>query len=215
MGTITQGILGGFSGKVGTVIGASWKGISYMRGQAQHVKNPRTAAQTYNRAALQLITDTLRPIIPTLRMTFAKSAGKMSEFNKAVQINYKESIVNQDGTPVVDYSKLVLSKGSIKPFDQLIINDMSQDGNYYMYPKNNDNSSVRYEGLIYFIYDVENKSWYTKIYEYSFRTGSMLDSYGIVLHANQSYLGFACAYDPSTGQVSNPVTEVQVYGAYH
>jgi hypothetical protein len=31
MGTIKQGILGGFSGKVGTVIGASWKGINYMR----------------------------------------------------------------------------------------------------------------------------------------------------------------------------------------
>ena len=32
MGTIKKGILGGFSGKVGTVVGASWKGISYMRG---------------------------------------------------------------------------------------------------------------------------------------------------------------------------------------
>ena len=39
MGTIKQGILGGFSGKVGTVVGSSWKGISYMRGQAQNVKN--------------------------------------------------------------------------------------------------------------------------------------------------------------------------------
>ena len=27
MGTIKQGILGGFSGKVGYVIGSSWKGI--------------------------------------------------------------------------------------------------------------------------------------------------------------------------------------------
>lgn len=38
MGTIKQGILGGFSGKVGTVIGGSWKGISYMRLQAQSIK---------------------------------------------------------------------------------------------------------------------------------------------------------------------------------
>ena len=44
MGTIKQGILGGFSGKVGSVVGASWKGISYMRSQADHVKNPRSAA---------------------------------------------------------------------------------------------------------------------------------------------------------------------------
>lgn len=31
MGTIKQGILGGFSGKVGNVVGASWKGIDYIR----------------------------------------------------------------------------------------------------------------------------------------------------------------------------------------
>ena len=37
MGKIKQGILGGFRGKVGTVIGASWNGISYMRG----ARNPR------------------------------------------------------------------------------------------------------------------------------------------------------------------------------
>jgi hypothetical protein len=42
MGTIKQGILGGFSGKVGTVVGASWKGIAYMRSLPQKVKNPRT-----------------------------------------------------------------------------------------------------------------------------------------------------------------------------
>lgn len=49
MGTIKQGILGGFSGKVGTVIGSSWKGISYMKGRAQSTRNPKTAAQTMQR----------------------------------------------------------------------------------------------------------------------------------------------------------------------
>lgn len=30
MGTIKQGILGGFSGKVGTVVGSTWKSVHYM-----------------------------------------------------------------------------------------------------------------------------------------------------------------------------------------
>ena len=50
MGKIKQGILGGFRGKVGTVIGASWNSIAYMRGLAQSVKNPKTAAQMTQRA---------------------------------------------------------------------------------------------------------------------------------------------------------------------
>ena len=49
MGKINQGILGGFNGKVGSVIGASWKGISYMRGIAQSIKNPKTEAQVMQR----------------------------------------------------------------------------------------------------------------------------------------------------------------------
>ena len=49
MGKIKQGILGGFKGKVGTVIGASWNGISYMKGRPQSVRNPRTEAQVQQR----------------------------------------------------------------------------------------------------------------------------------------------------------------------
>ena len=49
MGKIKQGILGGFKGKVGTVIGSSWNGISYMKGRPQSVRNPRTDAQVQQR----------------------------------------------------------------------------------------------------------------------------------------------------------------------
>jgi hypothetical protein len=49
MGTIKKGILGGFSGKVGTVVGASWRGISYMRSLPQKVRNPRTQGQRSQR----------------------------------------------------------------------------------------------------------------------------------------------------------------------
>ena len=36
MGKIAQGILGGLSGKVGNVIGGSWKGIDYKRGESSN-----------------------------------------------------------------------------------------------------------------------------------------------------------------------------------
>ena len=40
MGTINQGVSGGFSGKVGTIIGSSWKGITYLRGRTpRHTDN--------------------------------------------------------------------------------------------------------------------------------------------------------------------------------
>ena len=38
MGKIKQGILGGFRGTVGTVVGSSWNGIAYMKGKPQSVR---------------------------------------------------------------------------------------------------------------------------------------------------------------------------------
>ena len=49
MGKIKQGILGGFRGTVGTVVGSSWNGIAYMKGKPQSVKNPKTDAQLQQR----------------------------------------------------------------------------------------------------------------------------------------------------------------------
>ena len=57
MGKIKQGILGGFKGKVGTVIGASWNGISYMRGIAQSMRNANTPAQQKQRAFFKEVMD--------------------------------------------------------------------------------------------------------------------------------------------------------------
>ena len=49
--------MGGFKGKVGTVIGASWNGIAYMKGLPQSQKDPKTAAQMAQRAFFKEIQD--------------------------------------------------------------------------------------------------------------------------------------------------------------
>ena len=49
MGKIGKGILGGVSGKVANVVGASWKGIDYLRAKPQSVANPRSVLQVNQR----------------------------------------------------------------------------------------------------------------------------------------------------------------------
>ena len=49
MGKIKQGILGGFRGTVGTVVGSTWNGVAYMKGKPQSVKNPRSDAPVQQR----------------------------------------------------------------------------------------------------------------------------------------------------------------------
>ena len=52
MARISKGILGGFSGTVGTVIGGSWKGIAYMRSMPSSRKSSSTVKQKEQRQSL-------------------------------------------------------------------------------------------------------------------------------------------------------------------
>lgn len=212
MGTIKQGILGGFNGKVGTVIGSSWKGQAYMRGRAQHVKDPRTAGQVYQREALKILALALKPIASLLSVTFKERAHKMSGYNKAVSVNYKAAIYESGGEPHFNYEHLILSQGSLKPFTYLVINDPSEDGNYYISTIFDDNQYPEYDGLIFAIYDVSGGVWQTGIIRQHFHVGDTLEFHGMPLLEAKEYLAYACTYDPASGKVSDPIAEVEAYG---
>ena len=125
MGTIKQGILGGFSGKVGTVVGSSWKGISYMRGQAQNVKNPRTAKQVAQRDKFSLALSFIRPIQSFIQIGFKTYAHRQSAFNAAMSYTLKNVIKGTYPSFTIDYTQAMVSRGSLaKPLNiQKLSND--------------------------------------------------------------------------------------------
>ena len=88
MGIIKRGILGGFSNKVGNVVGSSWKGIATMRVLPLSVANPRTASQIAVRTAFSKITALasagLTGFVKPLNDRFAV---RMSGYNRFIQMN--------------------------------------------------------------------------------------------------------------------------------
>ena len=114
MGTIKQGILGGFSGKVGTVIGSSWKGISYMRGRAQNVKNPRTERQMEQRSKFALTLDFLKPITPFVRTGFKAYASKQTAFNAAMSYIVKNAISGTYPNYAINFTNVLVSRGALE-----------------------------------------------------------------------------------------------------
>ena len=115
MGTIKQGVLGGFSGKVGTVIGASWKGTAYMRGQATHVKNPRTAAQIAQRTKMEFARNYLQQAQEFLNVGLKDVAKHQSPLNYAVSQMVRNAILGDYPDYAPDYTKLVWSHGLLTP----------------------------------------------------------------------------------------------------
>ena len=89
MGTIKQGILGGFSGKVGGVVGTSWKGIGIMKAMPLSVANPKTAAQVANRDRNTGVLRFAQGVGTTLiRKYWNRFAKGMSGYNDFMSVNY-------------------------------------------------------------------------------------------------------------------------------
>lgn len=113
MGTIKQGILGGFSGKVGTVIGASWKGISYMRSQAQSIKNPRTDGQLSQRSKFALALSFLKPMTDIVRTGFKLYTNKQTAFNAAMSYTLENAISGDYPDYELNFDSALISRGSL------------------------------------------------------------------------------------------------------
>lgn len=90
MATIKQGILGGFSKKVGTVVGSSWKGIAVMRSLPLSVSNPRTTAQVENRDSFKAWAEIGSELLSTIvKPLWDRDAKYMSGYNEFIQVNKK------------------------------------------------------------------------------------------------------------------------------
>lgn len=110
MATYKQGILGPFSGKVGTVVGSSWRGIAYIRSLATKVANPRTQAQVAARNRLAEVASKLRPFANIIRAGFV-NPGAMSPWSAAVKRNMSHVEETQDGYEM-DLDSMEISDGT-------------------------------------------------------------------------------------------------------
>jgi hypothetical protein len=113
MGKISQGILGGFSGKVGNIIGGNWKGIDYMRVKAASVKNPQTDGQVGQRSKFTTVLQLLQPLTGFIKIGFQNYAVKMTEFNSAMSYILQNAVSGEYPDIVIDYDKVLVSRGSL------------------------------------------------------------------------------------------------------
>ena len=113
MGTYSKGILGPFSGKVGTVVGSSWNGIDYMRSLPKPTNRTPTDAQLQQRVKMALAVGFLKPISPLLTQGFKRVAVNSTAFNVATSHFVKEVISGTYPDYTIDYPKVLISRGEL------------------------------------------------------------------------------------------------------
>ena len=115
MGKIKQGILGGFNGTVGTVVGGSWKGMAYMRGKAQSIKNPRTEKQMSQRIKFGMAQKFVKVMTAYLKVGFRNYTQHQTATNAAMSHTVRNCMAGKYPAFGIDPSKVLVSSGSLMP----------------------------------------------------------------------------------------------------
>ena len=111
MGKIRKGILGGFSGKVGTVIGSQWKGMEYMRSVSGPRKGKFTQLQIEQQAKFGVAVKSIQPLQPAIAIGYRTSSGQITPVNSAVSDLLQNALVGEYPNYSVDYELLHIAKG--------------------------------------------------------------------------------------------------------
>lgn len=117
MATHQHGILGGFSGKLGTVIGSCWKRLEIMRSRPRKRKDNPTPEQLQARAKLSLMGAFLKRFSDVLRKTF--SGDNMSGTNIALKYNIDNAISGSYPSYSINYPNVRLAHGDLFPPDPI------------------------------------------------------------------------------------------------
>jgi hypothetical protein len=113
MGRIKKGILGPFSGKVGAVVGASWRGIDYMRGLPEKSTKPATPLQLAQQNKMALFRGFLLGVDDIIEKCF-QNIKKYTAMNDALSYNMLNSVVGTYPEQNINFMNLLFSKGELR-----------------------------------------------------------------------------------------------------
>src|SRR4030042_1528826 len=110
MARMYQGILGGLSGKIGNVVGSSWKGVPVLKTKPLSVANPKTAAQVAQRTSMTAVTYYASAFNSSvIKPLWDRFASRMSGYNAFVQANI-EHFTNKT---TADWANIKTSMGKM------------------------------------------------------------------------------------------------------
>lgn len=113
MGRYIKGILGGFSGKVGNIVGGKWKGIHYMRSLSETRNDAPTEKQVIHRAKFAFASKFLQPLQPVLKVGYRTQNTKQSPQNAAMSDLMHNAIEGDYPAFRINPVKLRIAKGSL------------------------------------------------------------------------------------------------------
>ena len=114
MGTIRQGALGGFSGKAGSIIGSSWRDISYIKGLPKLSNKPKSEKQLEQQARFAMAIRFLLPVKDYINVGFNDlKQGRSTGFNVALKCLLEKAVTGVYPALEIDYAFAEYARGPL------------------------------------------------------------------------------------------------------
>lgn len=122
MGEIKKGLNGGVSGKVGSVVGSSWRRINYLKGLPKVSKKPKTERQLDQQVRFGLAARFLSPVTGYLRLGFNdQKHGRITGYNMAVRTLLANAITGVYPDLAIDYPKVEFARGQLSSVPDVML----------------------------------------------------------------------------------------------
>jgi hypothetical protein len=120
MAKFNQGVHGQFSGKIGNVVGSSWKGKGVMRIRPASVSNPKTEKQQTVRGKFSLVGRFVARLSSLVADGFKSQADVITAQNAAMKYNLQHGLLGEFPDLSLNMSALKISQGDLPSSTDLV-----------------------------------------------------------------------------------------------
>lgn len=125
MARLKKGIIDQLSGTIGPVVGATWRGIPYIRTKPKKSNRKRkkksSDAQAATRIRFGLAAKLLRDMRPIVELGFRDEAVEKTGMNAAISYTMKHAITGEFPDFKIAYDHVLISRGKLPNIDQVTV----------------------------------------------------------------------------------------------
>ena len=158
MGRIKKGVLNGYRGKIGNIVGYYDKGQYVLRTLPEKVRNPRTEAQMEQRLKVKTAMSFLHVFSGWLKTGYKEYAGNgRTGFNLAMSQVLKEGIGGTYPNYTITYADVKVSRGSLCPLRDAAFSISAADGAVWIWRNNSvtDDSCAGDDVVMTLVYNAD------------------------------------------------------------
>lgn len=113
MPRLKKGIEGGFSGKIGNIVGSSWRGMDIIRAAPKKPQKPPTAKQLLQREKFRTAVNFVNAAKEVVYQFFGKDEGTRTRYNNCVSYLVNRAVEVMDNEPKFNYHRILVTKGEL------------------------------------------------------------------------------------------------------